>query len=408
MDPFKISMAVAPLVVSSTKLAMLMSAVRDSYKTAPTTLTATLTECKIIHIALFKIQELVYQNETDLSSRLKAQAPLREAIDGALTGCRMTLSALNLELDKLVEPKKGRNSLEIGFQAKARLVWKEDIMKQLLDQTRGQMSSLRHLIEILESETQAEMFRLLKENIADIRRILHSAKSIRSYQGVDDDQSSFHFINQSAAYGLVPSYEAQLAQSSAYQRAEKVAADELLARKIELLSEKYALEEKLESLLLDGGLKDEKCAQLENATLLKDEKIARLENDILTKDKRVAQLENDSVSKDEKVTCLKNDILSKDEKVSRLEQDVFSMHEEVTHLEQEIVLKDDKIGILERDVLLKNEHLLSKKKRIHELGGRSMQKVRLKGLEDDSAIDWLAKNCNARALRQHSKEEANN
>ena len=247
MDPFTISMAVAPLVLSSTKLAMLISAVRDSYKSAPTTLTATLTECKIIHIALFKIQELVYKNETNLSSRLKAQAPLREAFDGALTGCRMTLSALNLELNKLVEPKKGTNLMGIGFQAKARLVWKEDIMKPLLDQTRGQMSSLRHLIEILESETQADMFRLLKENIEDIRNILHRAKSIRSYQGIDDDQSSFHFVNQSAAFGLVPSYEAQLSQSSAYQRAEKVAADELLTRKIELLSEKYALEEKLEA-----------------------------------------------------------------------------------------------------------------------------------------------------------------
>ena len=89
------------------------------------------------------------------------------------------------------------------------------------------------------------MFRLLKENIVDIRKILSRAKSICSDQGIDDDESSFHFVNQSAAYGLVPSYEAQLVQSSAYQWALKVAADELLTRKIELLSEKYVLEEKL-------------------------------------------------------------------------------------------------------------------------------------------------------------------
>ncbi|MCJ1347402.1 hypothetical protein MMC31_005627 [Peltigera leucophlebia] len=262
MDPITISMAVAPLVLSSTKLAILISAVRDSYKNAPTTLTATLAKCKIIHIALFKIQELVYKNEADLSLRLKAQAPLREAFDGALTGCRMTLAAINLELDKLVEPKKGANSMEIGFQAKARLVWKEDVMKQLLDQTRGQMSSLRHLIEILESETQADMFRLLKKNIIDIQKILHRAKSIRSNQGVDDEQSAFHFVNQSAAYGLVPSFS-------------------WLVVSIELLSEKYALEDKLEGLLFDMDLKDEKILQLENATLLKDEKITQQEKDIV-------------------------------------------------------------------------------------------------------------------------------
>ena len=254
-------MAVAPLVLSSAKLIMLISAIRDSYKSAPTTLTATLTECKIIHITLSKIQGLVYKNETDLSSRLTAQAPLQEAFDGALTGCRMTLAALNLELAKLAEPKKPTNPLDIGFKAKARLLWKEDIMKQLLDQTRGQMMSLRCLIELLESETQAEIFRLLKQNTADIRKILHRAKLIRPYQGVEDDQSSFHFNHKSA-------------QSPTYQRAQTAAAVELLARKIELLDGKYALEERVEGLLLE-------LAPLENDALLKDEKVARLENDIL-------------------------------------------------------------------------------------------------------------------------------
>lgn len=355
-------MAVAPLVLSTTKLTMLISAVRESYKSAPTTLIATLTECKIIHIALFKIQELVYKNETELSSRLEAQTPLRDAFDGALTGCRMTLAALNLELDKLVEPKKVTNPMEIGFQAKARLVWKEDIMKQLLDQTRGQMSSLRCLIELLESETQADMLRLLKENIVDIRRILHRAKSIRSYQGVDDDQSSFHFDNQSAAYGLAPSYQAQLAQSSSYQRAEKAAADELLTSKIELLDEKYALQEKLEELHLDADLKDEKIAQLVKATASMDKKITRLKNDILSKDGKVVQLENDIVLQGEIVIRLENEILTKDAKVTRLEEDIVWMQEEATQLQQDVKLRHDKMGILERDLSLKDKPLVSKKK----------------------------------------------
>ena len=359
-------MAVAPLVMSSAKLTMLISAVRDSYKSAPTTLTATLTECKIIHITLSKIQGLVYKNETDLSSRLTAQAPLREAFDGALTGCRMTLAALNFELDKLAEPKKPTTSIDIGFKAKARLVWKEDIMKQLLDQTRGQMSSLTCLIELLESETQADIFRLLKQNTADIRKILHRAKSIRSYQGVDDDRSSFHLTHQSAAYGSVPLYEAQLAQSPAYRRAQTAAAEELLARKIELLEEKYTLEEKLEGLLLDLDSKDEKVARLENDTFLKDKKVAWLENDILSKNEKVARLEND--------------ILSKDKKVARLEQDS--------------ILKDNKIGYLERDILLKDKRLLFNEKKLVELEETPMQKIGLRNSEADTITHWFAKNGN--------------
>lgn len=92
----------------------------------------------------------------------------------------MTLAALHLIMDKLVEPTKGTNPMETVFQAKVRLVWVEDIMKQLLDQTMGQMSSLRCLTELLESETQADIFRLLKDNVVDIRKILHRSKSIRS------------------------------------------------------------------------------------------------------------------------------------------------------------------------------------------------------------------------------------
>lgn len=183
MDPFSISMAVALLVLASAKLTMLISAVRDSYKNAPMALTATLTECKIIHITLSKIQGLVCKNETDPSSRLTAQAPLREAFDCALTGCRMTLAALNPELDKLAKPKKPTNAMNIGLKEMALLVWKEEIMKQLLDQTRGQISFLTCLIELLESATQTDMFRLLKQHTADTRKILHRAKSIRSYQG---------------------------------------------------------------------------------------------------------------------------------------------------------------------------------------------------------------------------------
>lgn len=57
----------------------------------------------------------------------------------------MTLAAFSLELDKLIEPKKGTKRTKLGCQAKARLVWKEDIRKQLLDQTGGQMSSLHTL-----------------------------------------------------------------------------------------------------------------------------------------------------------------------------------------------------------------------------------------------------------------------
>ena len=284
MDPFTISTAVAPLILSSAKLTMLISAVKSSYTNAPVTLIATSAECRVMHMTLSKIQGLVYKSDSDLSLRLTTQKPLREAFDDALSGCRMTLAALDFELEKLVEPKLGTQTTGFGFRAKVRLVWKEDIMKQLLDQTRSQMTSLQYLIQFLESETQADILKSLQKNLADIRWIFHHAKSIRSDQGIEDDQSSFHFTHQAAALGLVPPYEAQLSQSSTYQRAQTAAVEELLAKRIELMDEKYALEDKVEGLLLEIDLKDETLRQLEHDISTKEQKISILEHDALNYD----------------------------------------------------------------------------------------------------------------------------
>lgn len=305
-----IYMAVAPLIFSSAKLTMLISTLKDRYNNPPTTLIATLTGCKIMNITLSKIQGLVYKNEAGLSSRLKAQELMREAFDCSLTGCRMTLAALDLELDKLMEPRKvmekGTEETKIGFQMKQKDFWKETAMKQLLDQTRGQILSLQCLIQLLESETQEGISQLLKENTADIQRVSHRARSIRSEQGIEDDKSSFQLAHQASGYGLVPSYEAELSRSSTYKRAQMTAAEELLARKIELLDEKYALEEKLEGLLLVVDSKDEKITRQEHEILSRNEKIGRLEHDILLKDRRL-------LLKEKKISELENKISQRDE-----------------------------------------------------------------------------------------------
>lgn len=61
-------------------------------------------------------------------------------------------------------------------------------MKLLLDQTKGQMSSLYYLVGLIESETQTEILTLLKDNRANIWKMLHRAKSICSEQGIDDNR----------------------------------------------------------------------------------------------------------------------------------------------------------------------------------------------------------------------------
>lgn len=100
------------------------------------------------------------------------------------------------------------------------------------------------------SETLNEILKLVKENKAIVQKVLNRAKTIRSDQGFNDRESSFHSAQQTVAYGLAQSYEEQLMQSSAYQKAQSAAAEELLAGKLELLEEKYELGKRSGSLLL--------------------------------------------------------------------------------------------------------------------------------------------------------------
>lgn len=166
MDPLTLSMAIAPLILTSARLAILVAVVRDSYRKAPTTLLSTLTECHLMHTALSRIHGLVFRNETELAARLQGQKCLHEAFDKALTGCRITLTALNLEVEKLVEPKQQQGKMkegpmEIKICAKVKLIWKEDAMRHLLEHTRGLTVSLHFIITILERYNTCPLFILI-------------------------------------------------------------------------------------------------------------------------------------------------------------------------------------------------------------------------------------------------------
>lgn len=69
----------------------------------------------------------------------------------------MTLAALNVELGRLVEiDGQVGKGLEIEFRARTKFVWKEDLMKQLLEQTRSQTTSLQFLMTLSEGDLDFE------------------------------------------------------------------------------------------------------------------------------------------------------------------------------------------------------------------------------------------------------------
>ena len=85
-------------------------------------------------LALSHVYWLVNSNAELLSSQLDAQGPLAETFDVALTGCTVTFSLLDAELQKLCQQSKEKES----FSARRiRFVWNEDLARSLLDNMRG-------------------------------------------------------------------------------------------------------------------------------------------------------------------------------------------------------------------------------------------------------------------------------
>ena len=253
MDPISLSLAITPLVISSEKLMATVGSIRHLYKHAETAVTSTYVECDLMHVALCEVPGLVQKNRTELAVHLRSQQSLQETFDKVLTGCRITLDALKLELDDLLKLPKGKvsRSGDMDFQSKAQYIWKKEMMEELMGQMRSQrdynqfhsVTILFHLCRLAylsSSRTQAEILILIQKNAISVQKLLNRAR-FRSLQGFDDTQSSFTPVAIMIQDPFKNSFEEQLHESPAYRKAQAAAEEELLAAKLELLEEKYNL-----------------------------------------------------------------------------------------------------------------------------------------------------------------------
>ncbi len=152
MDPVSLSLAIAPLVLSSAKILAGVRSVRHKYKNAQTAVAASQMECELMHVALCEVQALVQKNRVELTMRLQSQNSVGETFDKVLTGCRITLDALTLELDGVLKSTKGRvaGPQDMGHRSKAQYVWKKEAMEELMTQLKDQRDCIQFLITILQ------------------------------------------------------------------------------------------------------------------------------------------------------------------------------------------------------------------------------------------------------------------
>ena len=152
MDPVSLTLAIAPLVLSSTKIIAVVRSVKQTYGNAQALVKNIEQECDLICLALHEVQGLVLPNKPGIAIHMKSYKSLEATFDSVLTGCRMTLDALKLEVEGVLKSEKESNvePINMTFKSKGRFVWKEDTMRNLMEQMRNQRDSIHFLITILQ------------------------------------------------------------------------------------------------------------------------------------------------------------------------------------------------------------------------------------------------------------------
>lgn len=135
MDPLSITAKILSVTTIFLKAARILNDLREKYKHAQITISTLCAESTVISASLSQIQSLILQNPDAITTQLKLIA----TFDTALTGCAVVFAVLDDEIQKLVCQ---RQDTELRWVQKAKLLWNDSLMKDLLQQLRGQHATI--------------------------------------------------------------------------------------------------------------------------------------------------------------------------------------------------------------------------------------------------------------------------
>lgn len=147
MDPLSITASVTALTSSCLKTAKAIGDLREKFKYAQTTISALYAESTVICASLSQIQNLVLCRPEALRSQMRERSDLIATFDIAVTGCMVIYAILDDEIQGVLS---SYSDTDMGWVDKAKFLWKEDFMRDLLQQLRGQQHAIALLIQTLQ------------------------------------------------------------------------------------------------------------------------------------------------------------------------------------------------------------------------------------------------------------------
>ncbi|KAK7540390.1 hypothetical protein IWX49DRAFT_555213 [Phyllosticta citricarpa] len=196
---------------------------RAKYKDAAATIDAICNETEVVRASLSRVQRLL---EKDHAKGYQFDDELRDIFDTAVTGCNVALSCLEHETNKLA--KSARDGASFGWRVKAKYLWKEDIMNDLLQKLRGQQGAIALLLQSLQMESLSDLRHFLHDKSSEVVKSEAEANALRkahpevdvpeSVLGHKEDADSVLGDGASAVSSTEFSFDDEVVNSKAYRR----------------------------------------------------------------------------------------------------------------------------------------------------------------------------------------------
>ncbi|KAF2087879.1 hypothetical protein K490DRAFT_56458 [Saccharata proteae CBS 121410] len=173
MDPLTLTAAIVSLSWKAFEIGKEFNDLRLKYKEADATIDAICIEAEVVHVSLSRVRRLF---ENGAPTRPKSDE-LYMIFDTAVTGCDAVLSCLNEEVKKL--KASASQSGTFGWKVRAKFIWKEEAMADLLNKLRGQRGAISLLFQSLQMESLSEIHHLLSDRAADFNQYEQDTNHLR-------------------------------------------------------------------------------------------------------------------------------------------------------------------------------------------------------------------------------------
>ncbi|QDS71001.1 hypothetical protein FKW77_007773 [Venturia effusa] len=226
MDPLSVTVSVATFLANCLITVTALKTLSPQYQHAVPTITSIVSETTILAAALAHIQQLLLINAPGLQDQGASGIELRQMFDTTLTACLITFSCLGEEVKTLTI--KSADVAESHWRGKSRVVWKEEVMQELLRQIQDQQTTLGFLVQSLQMRSLSasnhylgEARPLLQDTVSRSRSHRNlTLPSMKVPESIFEGRSSGAFLDGSSTIGSVEfDFDDDVVNSTVYRRA---------------------------------------------------------------------------------------------------------------------------------------------------------------------------------------------